>query len=241
MTPIRRPTRAARRKTREADAKTKATTRASPTLKFRARCSKAARTYVRPIIAGVTGRQRVMRNRSTPRQVTSDIGGVGQNREEIMSADENDHKRDLSRRNILLAGTTLTAASVLGSAPPVQAHNRNKPHVGQTAEHPRHHGRRRRLVQHRRVPPGDHVRQDAESRQARRRGNDVHRLLRGGELHGGPRELHHRANPVAHRPDHGRPGRRRCRHAGPGCDDCATSSSRWATRPDNSARTISAT
>ena len=33
---------------------------------------------------------------------------------------------------------------------------------------------------------------NAQPRQARQAGNAVHRLLRRGELHGGPRELHHR-------------------------------------------------
>ena len=46
----------------------------------------------------------------------------------------------------------------------------------------------------------------------------VHRLLCRGELHRGPGQLHHRRDSAAHRPDDGRPGRRRCRHAGPGRD-----------------------
>ena len=40
------------------------------------------------------------------------------------------------------------------------------PRRRQEAQHPLHHGRRRRLVQHRRLSPGHHVRQDAEPRQA---------------------------------------------------------------------------
>ena len=91
----------------------------------------------------------------------------------------------------------------------------------QTAEHSRHHGRRCRLVQYRRLSPGHHVRQDAEPRQARRRRHALHRLLRRSELHRRPRQLHHRANSAAHRPHHGRPGRRRRRHAGPVGDDGA--------------------
>ena len=47
----------------------------------------------------------------------------------------------------------------------------------------------------------------------------LHRLLRRGELHGRPRQLHHRRAADPHRPDHGRPGRRADRHAGRGADD----------------------
>ena len=49
-------------------------------------------------------------------------------------------------------------------------------------------------------------------------GHAVHRLLRRGELHGGPRELHHRRAADPHRHDHGRPGRRHRRAAGGGAD-----------------------
>ena len=48
------------------------------------------------------------------------------------------------------------------------------------------------------------------------RRHDVHRLLRRGELHGGPGELHHRRDSAPHGPDDRRPGRRGRRHAGPG-------------------------
>ena len=48
------------------------------------------------------------------------------------------------------------------------------------------------MVEHRRLSPGHDGRQDAEPRQARQGGHAVHRLLRRGELHGGPREFHHR-------------------------------------------------
>ena len=47
----------------------------------------------------------------------------------------------------------------------------------------------------------------------------VHRLLRRGELHRGPGELHHRRAADPHRADHRRPGRRHDRHAGAGADD----------------------
>ena len=47
-------------------------------------------------------------------------------------------------------------------------------------------------------------------------GHAVHRLLRRGELHGGPGQLHHRRDSHPHRPDDRRPGRRRRGHAGAG-------------------------
>ena len=50
--------------------------------------------------------------------------------------------------------------------------------------------------------------QDAEPRQDRQRRHAVHRLLRRGELHGRPRQLHHRRAADPHGHDHGRPGRR---------------------------------
>ena len=43
------------------------------------------------------------------------------------------------------------------------------------------------------------------------RGRRLHRLLRPAKLHGGPRRLHHRAEPDPHRPDQGRHAGRRCR------------------------------
>ena len=86
------------------------------------------------------------------------------------------------------------------------------------AEHDRDHGRRHRLVQHRRLPPGHDVGPNAEPRPARRRGHAVHRLLRRGELHGGPRQLHHRRIADPHRADDGRSGRRADRDAGRGAD-----------------------
>ena len=60
---------------------------------------------------------------------------------------------------------------------------------------------------------------DAEPRQAGRRGHALHRLLRGAELHRRPRQFHHRRIADPHRSDHGRPGRRHGRHAGRGADD----------------------
>ena len=48
------------------------------------------------------------------------------------------------------------------------------------------------------------------------RGHDVHRLLRRGELHGGPGELHYRRNADPHGLDDRRTGRSRRGHAGSG-------------------------
>ena len=64
-----------------------------------------------------------------------------------------------------------------------------------------------------------HGRPDAEPRQARRRGHALHRLLRRGELHRGPRELHHRRAADPHRHDDRRPGGLADRHPRRGPDD----------------------
>ena len=64
----------------------------------------------------------------------------------------------------------------------------------ETAEHCRHHGRRHWHVEHRRLSPRHDGRADAEHRQARRRRHAVHRLLRRGELHGGPGAISSPAN-----------------------------------------------
>ena len=90
--------------------------------------------------------------------------------------------------------------------------------AGQAAQHHHDHGRRHRLVQHRRLQPGHHGGQDAEPRPAGGRGHALHRLLRRGELHGGARQLHHRRAADPHGPDDGRPGRFADRHAGAGAD-----------------------
>ena len=89
----------------------------------------------------------------------------------------------------------------------------------QEAQHRRHHGRRYRLVQRRRLPPGPDVFDDAEPRQDGQRRHALHRLLRGAELHRRPRQFHHRRTADPHRPDHGRPGRRQGRHSRRGPDD----------------------
>ena len=82
------------------------------------------------------------------------------------------------------------------------------------AQHRRHHGRRHRHLEHRRLSPRHDGGPHAEPRQDRRRGHAVHRLLRRGKLHGGPRQLHHRPIADPHRHDHRRSGRRAHRAAG---------------------------
>ena len=130
----------------------------------------------------------------------------------------------LKRRDLLLRGTSLLAASALAATGFTgTAHAQQQapaPPAGAAAEHCVHHGRRHRLVQRRRLPPGHDVRQDAKPRQAGLAGHAVHRLLRRSQLHGGPGRLHHRRNSAAHGPHDGRPGRRRRRHASPGLHDC---------------------
>ena len=86
------------------------------------------------------------------------------------------------------------------------------------AQHRRHHGRRHRHLEHRRLSPRHDGGTNAQPRQDRRRGDAVYRLLRRGELHGRPGELHHRTVADPHRHDHGRPGRRGHRPAGGGAD-----------------------
>ncbi len=69
----------------------------------------------------------------------------------------------------------------------------------------------------------------------------LHRLLRRSELHGRPRQLHHRRTADPHRPDHRRPGGRDRRHAGAGRRPSPRRSKPWAMPPASSARTTSAT
>ena len=136
----------------------------------------------------------------------------------------------LKRRDLLLSGSLLVAAlalSVVGLTNTAQAQQRpaakqaatGSPRTRRkTPQHPCHHGRRCRLVQHRRLPSRNDVGEDAEPRQARVRRHDVHGLLRRSKLYGGPGELHHRRVTDPHRADDRGSGRGRRRHAGAGCD-----------------------
>ena len=83
------------------------------------------------------------------------------------------------RRDLLLSGSLLVAAlalSVVGLTNTAQAQQRppatqattGSPRTRRkTPQHPCHHGRRCRLVQHRRLPSRNDVGEDAEPRQAR--------------------------------------------------------------------------
>ena len=73
------------------------------------------------------------------------------------------------------------------------------------AEHPRHHGRRHRLLEHQRLQPRHDGLSHAQHRPHRQRGRDLHRLLRPAILHRRPRRVHHRPEPAAHRAVEGRP------------------------------------
>ena len=114
----------------------------------------------------------------------------------------------LSLRRMLLAGTTLAAASAM------VIHDTYCPGAAgagtgrRPAEHPRHLRRRRRPDEHQRLTHGLVGYKNAEHRPDRQGRHDVHRLLRREQLHGGPLVLHHRPDAQAHRPVEGRhPGR----------------------------------
>src|SRR6266700_1582983 len=66
-------------------------------------------------------------------------------------------------------------------------------------EHPRHHGRRHRLLEHQRLQPRPDGLSHAQHRPHRQRRRDLHRLLRPAILHRRPRRVHHRPEPDAHR------------------------------------------
>ena len=90
-------------------------------------------------------------------------------------------ERRNSRRSLLLGGSALIAGAAIGG--PAQAQpaprdarpRRPRPQARRdrrsAAQHPGHHGRRRRLVQHRRLPPRPDGGAHAEPRPARRRGD----------------------------------------------------------------------
>ena len=136
----------------------------------------------------------------------------------------------------LIGAATLMSLSLAGR--PARRRSRRP---ATEAEHRRHHGRRHRHLEHRRLPSRHDGGPHAEPRQDRRRGHAVHRLLRRSELHGGPRQLHHRPVADPHRHDHRRPGRRADRPAGGGADDRHRAQGAWAMPRASSARTISAT
>ncbi len=133
----------------------------------------------------------------------------------------------LKRRDLLLSGSSLVAASAFSAvrgdklrasaatnAGPGARANRT------AAQYRRHHGGRYRYLEYRRLSSWHDGRPDAEPRQDRGGRHAVYRLLRRGELHRRPRQLHHRRAADPHRHDNGRPGRRPHRLAGGGRDRC---------------------
>ncbi len=113
---------------------------------------------------------------------------------------------------------------------------------GPSPEHPGHLRRRHRPDQHQRLYVRAHGIPHAEHRPHCPRGHDVHRLLRRAELHGGAVELHHGTSDAAHRPAprSGFPAAN-LRPAVSRTSPSPRRSSRSATPPASSARTISAT
>ena len=172
-----------------------------------------------------------------------------QNRERLMSSEDarkisaSLKNGALNRRNMLLASTTIAAASALGSVTGVEkaiaqaqsAPSGAKPNIlvimGDDV------GWFNIGAYHRGIMSGKTPNLDKLA--ARR--HDIHRLLRRGELHRGSRQFHHRRTAAAHRSDHRRPGRRRRRHPRSGGHNRHRRSSRSAMQPGSSARTISAT
>ena len=151
----------------------------------------------------------------------------------------------INRRDILLSGTAALASIASGGAT-AQAQQAQpapapSPASGQKPNILDDHGRRHRLVQSEHLPSRHDGLPHAEHRPHRQRGRAVHRLVRRAELHGRTRRLHHRAVADPHRTDQGRAARRRHRPPAPKTRPSPNCSSRSATPPVSSARTISAT
>ena len=150
----------------------------------------------------------------------------------------------VNRRNVLLAGSSLAAASAIAAGRPGADGAGASATVGavwQEAEHPRHLRRRHRPIQHQRLLVRPDGLPHAEHRSHRARRHDVHRLLRRAELHGGPVLLHHWADrssaPASPRSAFRAPPSACRRETSPS----PRRSSRSAMPPASSARTISAT
>ena len=121
MRPIRRQSRAALRKIRAADREEESCDPRQPNIKIPRKVLKGGSHLCAP---NYCRRYRPAARHAQPIDTsTSHIGfrcvGSGKTGRSVMSADEGDSKRDLSRRKILLASTTLAAASALGAAAPV--------------------------------------------------------------------------------------------------------------------------
>ena len=92
--------------------------------------------------------------------------------------------------------------------------------AAEAAKHRHHLGRRHRPVRHQRLFARPDGLQDAQYRPHRQRRHDVHRLLRGAELHRRPRLVHHRPVRPSHRHDQGGPAGRHARAAEGRPDHC---------------------
>ena len=93
-----------------------------------------------------------------------------------------------------------------------------RPGAAGKAQHPGHHGRRHRAVEHQRLQSRHDGLPHAQHRPHRPRRRDLHRLLRPAIVHGGARRLHHRPVADPHRPPESRPAGRTGRAVGEGPD-----------------------
>src|SRR5213078_1637883 len=130
--------RAAFRRIRAAGPRPRATTLVSQTSRFHAKCLKAARICAHLTIAAAIVRPRAMPSRSTPRQAMS-VSGASSEKECVVSKDHVNGKSEdgmtqsggaLKRRDLLLSGSSLLAASALsgaGFATPAQAQQQPTP------------------------------------------------------------------------------------------------------------------
>ena len=109
--------------------------------------------------------------------------------------------------------------------------------VRQEAEHPRHLGRRHRLLERQRLQPWRDGLPHAQHRPHRQERGDLHRLLRPAVLHGWPGGFHYRPEPLPHRPAQGRPAGCQGGTVGQATPTWPICSRRWATSAASSART----
>ena len=112
-----------------------------------------------------------------------------------LSRGDNPKSRALNRRNMLLGGTTLAAASAIAAGEPVQLAQAQAQPAAASGQKPNivviwgddigSHQSQRLLARPDGLPHAEH-------RPHRQRGHDLHRLLRRAKLHGRPLRLHHR-------------------------------------------------
>ena len=89
-----------------------------------------------------------------------------------------------------------------------------------STQHPGHHGRRRRVLEHQRLQSGHDGLSDTQHRPHCARGCAVHRLLRPAVLHRWSVCVHHWTVAISHRPDQSWPAGRDARPAKRRPDDC---------------------